>query len=429
MMLVVAALTLSSAATAQFRLDVAGNQKKMAASDADIQNAKKAAKAATWATRGDVYYNAAIAPVAPLYRGAPALQLNLLVGRPAETKEEEVRGQRYQVWVYPNFDLYMLNDQLIFWNQKTQIVPNGLDVAFEAYSKAAEIDPRQTEKMVAGVKKLIAQYQQNGDNDFSIGNYATAVEDFAKAYEFSASPLVHQPDTLSAFNAGYVAVLTKQYDEALKYLNISEQLDFYGDEGALFYYQYMANLSKEDTAAAEASLRKGIQKYPSNNQLMEELVRLYTTSGRDASEIIPVVQEAQQKDPNNHIYAFGLGLIYNRLNDYSKAAEEFKKAVELNPEDFASVFNLGLTYLQQADAMQEEINAIPYNDRALYEQKMNEFNTLYKQAIPYLERAHVLDNSDASSIEILRSAYFRFRDESPEMMQNYEKFNELLQNR
>ena len=429
MMLLVASLSLTSAATAQgFRLDIPGTQKKMEASDADILNAKKAEKAATWATRGDVYYNAAIAPVAPLYRGAQALQLDLLVGRPTEAKEEVVRGQQYQVRVYRHFDLYMFNDQLIFWKQKTQIAPNGLDVAFEAYNKAAEIDPRQSEKMAAGIQKLVAQYQQEGDNNFSIGDFAAAAQAFAKAYEFSSGPLVNHPDTLSIFNAGYVAVLNQQYDDALKYLGIAEQLDFYGNDGELYQYQYLCYFNKGDMAAAEAVLRKGIQQFPSNSLLVESLVSLYTTTGRDASEIIPIVQEAQAKDPNNYVYAFGLGLIYNRLNDYSKAVEEFKKAVDLSPEDFASIFNVGLTYLQQADAMGPEINAIPFNDTALYNQKTGEFNALYKQAIPYLERAHALNNTDRTLVEIMRSIYFRFRDENPGMMQNYEKFNELLQN-
>lgn len=429
MMLFVAALTLSSVATAQFRLDVEGNKKKIASSDSDIQNSNKAAKANTWVTRGNVYYAADVAPTAPLYRGMNVVNINLLVGRPTETKEEVIDGNPFEVWVYPHFDLYLYNGELLFWKQKTFIVQNGLDVAFEAYTKAAELDSRQAAKMKAEVEKLANQYKQYADNFFRGGDYAAAGRDFARAYEITASPLMNQPDTLSAFNAGYLADLAEDYDTALKYLDIVEKMGYYGEDGEVYYYQYIAYyFGSEDVANSERVLREGIQKFPGNSQLIEALILLYTTTGQDASQIIPMVEEALKNDPTNYVFHFGLGLINDRLGDYAKAADEFKKAADLNPEDYASAFNLGLTYLRQADAMLPEINAIPINERELYNQKLGEFNTLYKQAIPYLERAYTLNPTEQGVVEMLRSIYFRFRDEGSDMMQNYEKYDGILKN-
>jgi tetratricopeptide (TPR) repeat protein len=427
-MFLLAALTLSSAATAQaFRLDVDGNKKKIAASDADIQNAKKNAKAGTWETRGKVYYNADVAPLGPLYLGLDPMTATLLLGNPTEQRTETTEQGDFAVSVYPHFDLYFSNNQLAFWKQKTVIVENGLDVAFEAYTKAAELDSKMAPKVKPEIQKLVDQYKQKGNNAYGAGDFANAAQNFAKAYDFSASPLVATPDSMSAFNAGYLYTVSQNYELALKYLDEAMKLGYYGNEGDLYYYRYIAYYNgSKDMEKAEEALKEGIQKFPANSQLIGNLITFYSNTGEDASQMIPMVEEALQRDPENHIFHFGLGLIYDRLGNFDKAIESFKKASDLNPQDYPSAYNVALTYLRQADGMLPEINAIPLNERALYDQKMGEFNVLYKEAIPYLEKAHALNPTEPTTIELLRSVYFRFRDESPEMMANYEKYNEMM---
>lgn len=426
-MLVVAALALSSVATAQFRLDEAGLKKKIASADADAQDAKKGTRAATWVARGNAYYNAAVAPTQSLFKGMGVLEINLLIGQPFEKRTEEVGSASYEVWAYPHFDLYLSDGVVAFWKQKTEVVPDAMQMAFESYSKAAEIDPKQAAKMKGEVEKLMDMLRQFGDNDFSSGQYETAIEDFANVYEFSVSPLVNQPDTLSVFNAGYVATLAEKYDEALKYLDLAEKQGYEGEDGELYYYRYLSYyFGKEDMAAAEAALRTGIQKYPANTRLIEALILLYTTTDQDASQMIPMVEEALQRDPDNHTLHFALGLINDRLGNFDQAIRQFRKASELNPQDYASIFNLGLTHIRQADAMVPEINAIPYNQTALIEEKTAEFNSLYRASIPYFEQAYALNPTERSVVDILRSIFFRLRDEGPEMMQNYEKYDEIL---
>lgn len=429
MMLLVAALTLTSVASAQTRVDVEGNKKKVAASDADILNDKKNTKPATWITRGNVYYNAVTAPTAALYKGMADAQIKMLVGNPQQTKVEEVAGTAFDVWVYPHFDLYIVQGQntLYSWVQKTFIVENGLDVAFEAYNKAVELDSKQADKVLGPVNKLIDQYKQEGDVAFSLADYKTAAHAFAKAYDFSVSPLVNAPDTLTGYNAGYVAILAEEYDNALKYLKAINDLGYFGDPaGETYFLMYHAYNGKGDTTAAENALKEGVQKNPANAKLIETLILHYTTTGQDASQMIPLVESALEKEPNNFVFHFGLGMIYDKLGDFEKAATEFQKATELNPDDFSSAFNLAITYIRKAESMIEEVNAIPFNEKARYDEKLAELNSYYKKSLPILQRAYELNPNEASTVELMKNIYFRFRDESPEMMQNYEKYNDLL---
>ena len=428
MMLLVAALTLSSMAAAQqMKVDVEGLKKKTAASDADIQNDKKNTKAATWMNRGKVYYDADVEPTKGLRKFMSPTELTLLYGAPQSTRNETVNGITYDVQVYPWFDVYRPQggDQVHFWKQKTFIVQNGLDVAAQAYAKAVELDARQAAKAKDQMKLILDQYRQTGDISFTGGDYKAAADAFIKVYDYSVLPLVNEPDTLSAYNAGYISVLAENFDNGLKYLNEAKRLGYDGD-GEVYFLLYHAYMGKEQSANAESALKEGVQRYPNNSKLIESLIAYYTTTGQDASQMIPLVESALERDPNNYAFHFGLGLIYDKLGDFEKAAAEFKKASELNPEDFGSYFNLAITYIRKADSMLEEINAIPSNEPARYDEKLAEFNSYYKRSLPILEKAHALNPDETATVDLLKSIYFRFRDEGPEMMQNYEKYNEML---
>lgn len=426
-MLFVAVLAVSSFATAQVKFDAEGVKKKMAAADEDIQNPKKNTKAATWINRGNAYYQAEIAPTAGIYKGMTEPDANLLCGKPSETKTATVNGANYTVLVYDNFDLYIPEGQtqVAFWKQKTSAVENGLDVAYDSYMKAAELDPKSAEKVKPLIQKLADTYKQEGDITFSAGEFKPAAKAFGKAYDFSISPIVNAPDTLAAYNAGYVGILAENFDDALKYLAAAQQLG-YEQDGEIYFLLYHANNGKKDLKAAEEVLKTGIQKFPANSKLIESLIMHYTTTGQDASQMIPMVQEALAKDPKNFVFHFGLGMIYDKLGDFTNAAKEFTAASELNPNDFSSYFNLGITYVREGEAMAKELNDIPLNEQAKYDAKLAEINALYKKSFAPLLKAYELNPKERTTVELLKNLYFRFRDENPEMMQNYEKYNALL---
>lgn len=432
MMLLVAALTLSSAVTAQVvKVDVDGHKKKIAASDADILHPKKSLKATTWMNRGNVYYAAVMAPLT-VFKGTPAAQVNMMMGGdPSEIRRETINGKEFEVRVFPHLDVYIsLSDNLVyFWKQKTMIVENGLETAIEAYHKAVEIDPSMAEK----VKPLLAQvrekgYLQDADIAFTSNDYKSTAAAYAKAYALSLDPLLAMnPDTVSAYYAGYISILTQDADTAEKYLNIAKDLGFEGEpEGEIYFLLYHTYSEKKDTLKAENALKEGVAKFPANSKLVEALVFHYTTTGQDATQMIPLVKSALEQDPDNFTFHFGLGLIYSNLEDFDSAIASFGKAAELSPDDFGSIYNLGITYIRQAEELIPIINSTPPNEQALYDARMDEFKVTYKKALDPLKRAHELDPTNPSVVELLKNIYFRFRDDSPEMMENFEKFNALF---
>ena len=59
-----------------------------------------------------------------------------------------------------------------------------------------------------------------------------------------------------------------------------------------------------------------------------------------------------------------------------------------------------------------------------YEAENAKINLIYAEAIPWLERAHEINPTDAATIEYLNSLCFRLRDLDG-MMDKYNKYHEL----
>lgn len=82
-----AAVLLAVPAVQAQKLNKEAIQAKLSKSDADIADAKKSAKAATWLNRGKVYYEAASAPVKDVFVSMEEMMLKLAVGEPAAKEE------------------------------------------------------------------------------------------------------------------------------------------------------------------------------------------------------------------------------------------------------------------------------------------------------------------------------------------------------
>ena len=95
---------------------------KLKKADATLQDAKKAAKSATWINHGKAYYEAANLPTADLYTGADYEQTYVNIGDPESKKDGVVlAGEKYTEMVYPWFKLYVANGKIATWSQTMTI--------------------------------------------------------------------------------------------------------------------------------------------------------------------------------------------------------------------------------------------------------------------------------------------------------------------
>ena len=88
----------------------------------------------------------------------------------------------------------------------------------------------------------------------------------------------------------------------------------------------------------------------------------------------------------------------------------FKKAVELDPKYLQGQFNAGRVIIKEAVRLQSENESLSANQY----QKVRETQILplYKEAVPYLEAAYALDNTDTQIKNLLRNIYYQLGEDT-----------------
>jgi tetratricopeptide (TPR) repeat protein len=110
------------------------------------------------------------------------------------------------------------------------------------------------------------------------------------------------------------------------------------------------------------------------------------------------------------------------MGNQEKAANAYKKAIELNPEYFDANYNLGALYVNEAAGIIEEANQLPLGDPK-YDVAKKEADDKLKAALPYLEKANQIDPKELNTLVTLKEIYARTNQ-----MEKLKAVNEAIKN-
>ena len=411
---------------------------KIEKSDADIADAKKGAKAATWINRGKAFYEAAIEPTKNLFVNMDAAMLKLAVGEPASTESVTLVNVPYEAWVYPWFTAYIKDGKIATWSQTQWVIEDAPAKAIEAYNKAYEMDPKTADKVKEGLKQISDFCSQVGNTGIDTGNYADAADAYALAFEAQSSPAHGNPEPALLYYAGYLRTMDgaanpASYVIGADYLNKALDLGYNDEEGNIYYYHFhcyygQKDADKANVLKAKDALVAGIKKFPKNERILNGLVQLYTNpedSVGDPADLVALIDAAIESNPENVDLWFGRGRIFFALKQYDESIASFQKVVELKPELFEGNYYLGVFYTIKADEMNKVMNEKQYSSQTAYDTDLKEVNAVYMDAVPWFEKAYELKKDDVNTLDFLKSICFRLRDEEG-MMDKYNKYNTLL---
>ncbi len=411
---------------------------KIEKSDADIADAKKGAKAATWINRGKAFYEAAIEPTKNLFVNMDAAMLKLAVGEPASTESVTLVNVPYEAWVYPWFTAYIKDGKIATWSQTQWVIEDAPAKAIEAYNKAYEMDPKTADKVKEGLKQISDFCSQVGNTGIDTGNYADAADAYALAFEAQSSPAHGNPEPALLYYAGYLrtvdgAANPASYVIGADYLNKALDLGYNDEEGNIYYYLFhcyygQKDADKANVLKAKDALVAGIKKFPKNERILDGLVQLYTNpedSVGDPADLVALIDAAIESNPENVDLWFGRGRIFFALKQYDESIASFRKVVELKPDLFEGNYYLGVFYTIKADEMNKVMNEKQYSSQTAYDTDLKEVNAVYMEAVPWFEKAYELKKDDVNTLDFLKSICFRLRDEEG-MMDKYNKYNTLL---
>ena len=359
--------------------------------EATTQNAKQAAKAATWVKYADALMDAYEAPKGNFWLGMSRQEIDMLGGgeKPSAEQAVDVAGRQMTKLVYSNKNLYLNeNGQLEVIEVSAPLVDDALTKAFDAYKKAAELDTKG---------------QKTKDISEGLAKVSTAFTD--------------------VYNAGFTAMNAGENERAKLFFEQCLVYDYYGAEGEV--YSRLADIAQQagDTAAGKEYLEEGFTKFPQSQTILVGLINYYITSGENTDRLFGLLDEAKKNEPNNASLYYVEGNIHEQLGDGEAALASYRKCAEIDPNYAYGYIGEGIHYYELAVDIQNK--AAEELDDAKYAALMGEFETTLKACLPPFEKAFELSTDPelkASIAEYLKNACFRFRTEGPEYQEMYDKY-------
>lgn len=412
-------------------------------SDAEIQDPKKAAKAATWIKRAQVYYAAQAAPTKDMFASMPLALLTATCGNPKSQDVATIRTGEAEALKYNYVTVYLQDGHVVTWTQEKQVAKNAFQNMMEALDKAYELDPKQAPKVKAELVKIVDYYKKEGEANYNAACYGRAAQSYRNSYEAEQREAYGSaPESALMYNAGYLLTIDgsqnpDSYKEGEKCL-LSAIQDGYQDEGGIYYYLFhcyygQAKNAEGDAKAellqkAKGALLSGIEKHPTNEEIIAGLQGLYMSepSVGDPAELVDMIKAAIERDPQSVDMWVSLAMINYQMKDYEAAAAAGLKAVELAPDTFDNNYRLGIFYAANGDTIVDKMNTSSYTRQSDYDADYAAMNDAYRQSVPWLEKAHEIQPDNRNVIETLKTIYFRLRDEEG-MMDKYNEYNALLQ--
>lgn len=253
------------------------------------------------------------------------------------------------------------------------------------------------------VNRGVNQYQNEK-------NYKKALASFENS--LFVSSMAGKLDTPVVYYAALASEKDKNYKTAERYYKMVTKSGYGKDEkekASMYFLYSRVFLEQGDTAKYIETLKKGIEKYPKGNSaLIVELVNHYLGTNQQ-NKAFDYLKVAIKSDPTNPNYHYAIGSIFdNNLKQPDSAIVAYKKAIELKADYFDANYNLGALYYNQGVEITEKANDT--DDNAKYKKLKAEADNKFKQAIPYLEKAHEINKKDVPTMQSLKLLYYRTGD-------------------
>jgi tetratricopeptide (TPR) repeat protein len=299
--------------------------------------------------------------------------------------------------------------------QNTATAPLAEAYAACTASKAVDTKGNYTSEVANYIRSIAGHYENKAIADYNAKKYADALPSFEKAFEINGSK-----DTTSLANCALVADRAANYEKAKLYYQ--KMID--NKQGMGNTYSSLVNvyLMMKDSVGAMEVLKKGRATYPNDINLVitETNYFLKTNNSKEALNNLNIALAAKPTDSNLYLVR---GNIYDNLanpkdaagkdmekpKDYDEkitAAEaDYKKAIELKPDYFDALYNLGVLYNNKGVALNKKADMI--TDNAKYKAENEKATAEFNKAIPVLEKALEVSPKDKNTMYALKQVYAR----------------------
>lgn len=176
----------------------------------------------------------------------------------------------------------------------------------------------------------------------------------------------------------------------------------------------------DNTETALEYIAKGREEYPQSYALLIDEANIYFKLGEN--ELFKQkLEEAIDLNPTEPSLHYNVGVMNMEQNKIDEAIKCFERAIELKPDYSDAYNNIGAAIIEKADPIIEEMNK-SLTDFDKYDRLQAEQFEIYKQAVPYYEKAYKFNNSSINVVQTLMGLY-----ENLEMTEKYEELRAVYE--
>ncbi|MDN3492995.1 tetratricopeptide repeat protein [Winogradskyella bathintestinalis] len=324
----------------------------------------------------------------------------------------------------------------------------NIDEAISSLDKLKELESemgklKYTQEANTMTNGMINKFLTKSNDAFTNKNFKVAAKGFEKVYRMSPQ------DTIYLYYAASAAVSEPDYDTALDYYN---QLKNMGYDGAQMNY-YATNLetneveSFNDKSSRDLSVKAKMHSNPEDRmseskkaEIVKNIALIYVSQGEDEKALgamadarsenpddiglllseanvhlkmgnkekfKELMQEATTKDPKNSELQYNLGVLAAEGDNPEEALKYYEKAIAINPNHVDSYNNIAVVILGREAKIIDEMNALGNSsaDNKKYEELKEVRTKIYYDAIPYLEKALELRETNVNAAMTLMNIY------------------------
>jgi len=168
------------------------------------------------------------------------------------------------------------------------------------------------------------------------------------------------------------------------------------------------------------TLQNAIVRFPQEPWFLQNLINYYIFSGQE-KVAIDYLAQAIEREPNVAQYHLIKGNLDENQGNYEVALKDFDNALAIDPTMADAMAGKGRVYYNQAVKLNEAAALI--SDNKEYKKALDEMNAVFRESLPYFEKAHEMAPEDRTYMQVLKGLYYRFG-----MDKEYEAISEKLNN-